>query len=49
MGGGMPGNEFGTLMLLVFWVIKIVLFLIAMISFVAGLRGLRWHHPGSVD
>lgn len=49
-GGGMPGgNEFSGYLLLAFAVVKIVLFLIAMISFVAGLRNLRLQHHGSDD
>lgn len=46
----MPGgNEFSGYLLLAFAVVKIVLFLIAMISFVAGLRNLRLQHHGSDD
>jgi len=43
---GMLGNEFGPYLLLVFAIVKVVLFLIAMIAFVSGLRGLRFQHHG---
>ncbi|GEM_PF-7086938 len=49
-GGGMfARNEFGVHFLLLFSFVKVLLFLIAMISFVAGLRGLRLRHYGEED
>ena len=49
-GGGMFGrSEFGIHLMFLFGFVKIVLFLIAMIAFVAGLRGLRLRHDGAED
>ena len=48
-GGGMIGRgEFG-MVLVLFTFVKVLLFLIAMISFVSGLRGLRLRHDGLED
>ena len=57
MGGGRPGmggamfggNEFGVYIMMLFAVVKLVLFLIAMTAFVSGLRGLRFRHLGSEE
>jgi len=58
MGGGRPGgmggamfggNEFGVYIMMLFAVVKLVLFLIAMTAFVSGLRGLRLQHRGPED
>lgn len=49
-GGGMFGrNEFGIHFLMLFAFVKILLFLIAMIAFVAGLRNLRLRHDESEE
>jgi hypothetical protein len=48
-GGGFGRNEFGIHIMLLFGFIKVLLFLIAMIAFVAGLRNLRLRHYGPED
>ena len=50
VGGGIFGrNELAVHFLLLFSFVKMLLFMIAMIAFVAGLRGLRLRHYGTED